>query len=97
MINKSNTQIEIEFGKGDICISGGYFKNEKNENVGLVTFTEQEQREIGTVGIIKPNQEYEVGDFPIILTFKKVESIDVLIEQLEQAKYEMLGIPKEHL
>ena len=67
MINKNEKQIELEFGKGDICITGGYFKNEKNEKVGLVTFIEQEPREIGAVGITTPDQEYKVGDFPVII------------------------------
>lgn len=97
MINKNEKQIELEFGKGDICIAGGYFENEKNEKVGLVTFIEQEPRKIGEVGITTPNEKHKVGDFPVIMTFNKVESIDVVIEQLEQAKYEMLGVSKELL
>ena len=97
MINKNEKQIELEFGKGDICIAGGYFENEKYEKVGLVSFIEQEPREIGAVGITTPYQEHKVGDFPVIMTFNKIESIDVVIEQLEQAKYEMLGIPKKYL
>lgn len=95
MINKTNNQIDLEFGKGDICIAGGCFKDDENKKVGLVTFIDQEPREIGIEGIVKGNQSYKVGDFPVIMTFDKSESIDVVIEQLKQAKNEMLGRSEE--
>ena len=90
MIKKSEKQIELEFGKGDICITGGYYLGKNKERIGIVTFIDQQSREIGSVGMIKGGQEYKVGDFPIVMTFTKSESIDALIGQLEQAKREML-------
>jgi hypothetical protein len=89
MINKKDAQIELQFGKGDICIAGGYFKGENMEKIGLVTFTDQEPRAIGFEGTIKGGMSYLVGKFPVIMTFTKTESIDVVIEQLLQAKKEM--------
>jgi len=91
MISKNEKQTELEFGKGDICIAGGYYKDKDDKNVGLVTFINQKPREIGQEGITKANQEHKVGDFPVIMTFTKSESIDVVIDQLKQAKAEMTG------
>lgn len=83
---KIDKQIELEFGKGDICIAGGHFFDGKGDKVGLVTFIDQEPREIGVEGITKGGQGYNVGEFPVIMTFTKKESIDVLIDQLKQAR-----------
>lgn len=91
MINKGDKQVDLEFGKGDICIAGGHYLDRKGEKIGLVTFTNQEEREIGSVGIIKGGGNYKVGEFPVIMTFPKKESIDVVIEQLIQAKESMEG------
>lgn len=85
-----NNQIALEFGKGDICINGGYFEGDNKEKIGIVTFINQEPHEIGEAGIIKANVEYKIKDFPVIMTFTKVESIDAVIGQLLEAKSNML-------
>lgn len=90
--NNKNVQTELAFGEGDICIAGGYVKDNMLNKVGLVTFINQEPREIGVEGITKGGTVHLLGEFPIIMTFTKSESIDVLIEQLLQAKSEMKGI-----
>lgn len=89
MITKNDKQTELEFGKGDICISGGHYIDDSGNKVGVVTFIDQESRKIGIEGVTKGGQSYKVGDFPVIMTFTKKESIDVLIEQLLQAKNNM--------
>ncbi len=89
MINITENQTDLEFGTGDICIAGGSYLGENGGKVGMVAFMNQEPREIGSVGVIKANKKYKVGDFPVIMTFTKPESIDVLIKHLEIAKKEM--------
>lgn len=84
MIVKDNEQVRLEFGSGDICIAGGYTENEDSKT-GFVIFTNQEPREIGSVGVIKSG-EVDLEEYPIIMTFSKKESIDAVIKQLEEAK-----------
>ena len=84
MIIKDKEKVQLEFGKGDICIAGGY--TDKGEiKTGFVIFTNQEPRKIGTEGIINSG-EVDLEEYPVIMTFDKKESIDVVINQLEKAK-----------
>ena len=89
MIKTDETQTNLEFGTGDIGITSGSFSGECGENVGTITFRNQAPREIGTVGDTKVGQEYRLGDFPVIMTFYKKESIDVVIRALLDAKEQM--------
>lgn len=84
MIIKNKEQVRLEFGNGDICIASGYSENE-DMKTGFVIFTSQEPRVIGSIGVIKAG-EVDLEEYPIIMTFKKKESIDVVIEKLEKAK-----------
>jgi len=86
VINKSKNQIDLEFGTGDICINGGGYTDSKNKKIGMIAFSNQEPREIGIEGDVKVGQECKVGDFPVIMTFTKKESIDVVIKALLDAK-----------
>jgi hypothetical protein len=52
MISLNEKQAELAFGKGDICVAGGYTENE-DKRTGFVIFTNQEPREIGSVGVVK--------------------------------------------
>ena len=90
MINKSEIQIELQFGAGDICVNGGCFM-EENEKIGIVAFSNQSPREINSEGDIKAGTGHKLGEFPVIMTFYKKESIDVVIGQLEEAKKSMEG------
>ena len=88
MIKTYEKQIDLEFGTGDIGFnSGSYIENDKK--IGMMGFYNQKSREIGMVGDIKAGQECLLGDFPIIMTFYKKESIDVIIEGLLDAKKQM--------
>jgi len=89
MIKINAEQTDLEFGTGDICVTGGHFLNEKLEKNGLVTFSNQSAREIGTLGDIVIGGNYKLENFAVIMTFEKVESIDVVIRALEDAKSEM--------
>ena len=85
MIINNGKQIELKFGTGDICVTGG-----RCEDFGVVTFSDRTPREIGSRGDIIAGQVYDLNkDFPIIMTFTKKESIDVVIGALEQAKNDM--------
>ncbi|HZK01028.1 MAG TPA: hypothetical protein VFC79_13505 [Tissierellaceae bacterium] len=84
MISKNEEQVKLEFGNGDICIAGGYINGE-DKKTGFVIFTNQEPREVGSVGVIKSG-EVDLEEYPIVMTFSKKESIDAVIGQLEQAK-----------
>lgn len=89
MINRNTEQTDLEFGTGDICVTGGHYVGENDEKFGLVTFSNQSERGIGTLGDIVIGGEYKLKDFEVIMTFGKVESIDVVIRALEDAKREM--------
>jgi len=84
MIKRENKSVKLEFGTGDICVAGGYIEQEKGR-IGVVIFVNQEPREIGSPGIIKAG-EVNLDDCPVVMTFSKKESIDVVIRKLEEAK-----------
>lgn len=88
MIKTYDNQIDLEFGTGDIGFNSGSYI-EDNKKVGIIGFYNQEPRPIGAVADKVAGQEYSIGDFPIIMTFYKKESIDVIIEALLDAKKEM--------
>ena len=84
MIRINNAgKVIIEFGTGDICITGG---DTNQSDYGLVTFTNQKSREIGTPGIHVAGTEVSIDSVDVWMTFSKKESIDVLIHELEEAK-----------
>lgn len=83
MIVKNEEQIELEFGKGDISIAGGYTTGDKIK--GFVVFENQGARDIGSPGTTKKG-EIDLKDYPVVMTFSKKESIDALIGQLELTK-----------
>lgn len=91
MIIKNEEQIKLEFGNGDISIAGGYSTYKKRCSIdpdiktGFVIFENQEPRDIGSIGVTKTG-EVELNDYPVVMTFTKKESIDVLIGELEKAK-----------
>ena len=80
MIIKNKKQTKLEFGKGDICIAGGYTTGDKVK--GFVVFENQDPRRIGSPGVTKKG-EIDLNDYDVIMTFSKKESIDALIAQLE--------------
>ena len=89
MININEKQVDLEFGTGDIGINGGHFLDGNNNKIGLVGFINQEPRTVGAEGDIKIGQDCKVGDFPVIMTFYRKESIDVVINALMVAKDSM--------
>jgi hypothetical protein len=90
MINYCEKTVDVEMGYGDVCVTGGSYETE-NGKQGIVTFSDQKPREIGTPGEIEAGSEHTIGDFPVVITFAKKESIDVVIRMLQAAKREMEG------
>lgn len=85
---------QLEFGYGDIKVSPALLKT--NEVVGVVCFFNQEPRQIGSHEEHSPNEEKSIEDTPVRMIFDKLESIDVVIWALEEAKKFMInGTTKE--
>ena len=66
------SQTIIEFDGGDIAVGV--------RGDGAIGFQDIEKQEIGT------DVENCSNTYPVILSFKKTESIDVVIKQLQKAK-----------
>ena len=77
----------IEFGHGDICISGG--SDWCGEDEGCILFTEQEPQELGSKSSRAGAMFCPDDELNMRFTFKNTKSIDVLIEQLEITKKDM--------
>jgi len=84
----------IVFGKGSVGIAGGWI-DDPSVNIGIVTFQPQPAGPIGKKPPHFPDGTCfkEVSETPATLqfVFTKVESIDVLIEELDNAKKFMLA------
>lgn len=86
---KNEVQTLVEFGYGDICISGVF--NEMCEgSEGCLVILNQEPQEIGTLSARGGQPFYPGEELHVKMTFKKTSSIDVLIRQLELTKAEMM-------
>lgn len=81
MIKTENNQTIIRFENGDINIVTGIMNIE--EPLGVLAFREQQTRKIGMHNGDKPK---ELTEYPVILNFTNIESIDVLIKSLEIVK-----------
>lgn len=84
-----NQNKEAVFGSGDIKVSCGYRKHK--ENVGILVLRNQEPQAIGIWVEHEKPEEINTTEAPITLAFNKVESIDVLIRNLEKVKQHMLN------
>lgn len=93
-ITKIADSIELEFGSGDIEVMPGLL--DTDNTVGAVCFMrKQEATPIGTRTEYSPHKKAEVEETPVRMVFNKVESIDVVIRSLQEAKEFMLnGLPK---
>lgn len=98
MINIDNEKAIMTFGNGDIGINT-YIRTDIDEK-GII-FYNQEPRRIGEVADIKANTMVEnINDYPVKMVFPKIESVDVVINMLEELKgliYSNKGISKSAL
>lgn len=77
------TDFIMEFGHGDISVTG--FKKVDNKLVGIA-FKNQEPHQIGVRDASTCGAELKNSDSSILMTFTKVESIEVLERALREAK-----------
>ena len=80
IIEESGVMI-AEFGSGDILVGGGFLVDSK---IPCVSFMQQEPGEIGRYGK-KVGLDTDLN-VKVRFIFNKIESIDIVIEQLEMAK-----------
>jgi hypothetical protein len=81
MITITNEQTKLSFGYNDICFIDGITVDKDTDEVhGLVVF-----RNVSD-GMIAKSVINKIERFPVAMTFKTVESIDILIATLEEAK-----------
>ncbi|CAM4274286.1 hypothetical protein [Paenibacillus xylanexedens] len=82
-IIKHEGQTQIEFGTGDINVSPGLIQ--LDYPCGVVVF---QPKEPGAIGERKKNERVVAlpAETPVRMTFDKVESIDVVIRALQEAK-----------
>lgn len=85
MIKVSPGRMEASLGNGDICVIAGNI-----EDVGVVAFYPQEPRPIGSAGAIRADNPCDLDEFPLVMTFSNVESLDVVIEALQEVKELMI-------
>lgn len=84
MINIDNEKAIMTFGTGDIGINT-YIRTDIDEK-GII-FYNQKPRRIGAIADIKANTIVEnINDYPVKMIFSKTESINVVIEMLEELK-----------
>lgn len=76
---------KLEMGTGDIKITAALVK----DSIGLLCFATEEPHKIGE--IVKNEMTWTPNKSQVILSFSKVESIDVLIKNLEEVKRLMNG------
>lgn len=85
MIKRDSKQTVLNFGTGDICINPGAIQSS-----GIIGFKNQQPREIGSEGDIKAGKEVSTDIFDVVMKFQKVESIDVVIDALNEVRGLML-------
>lgn len=83
MIKTLENQVTMQFGTGDIGVNPCY---EKDGKTGALIFYNQTSREIGSEGDVKAGAKIDINDFPVVMVFNKKESIDVLINALNEVK-----------
>jgi len=87
IINNEDGSVNIRFGFGDIGLLGYDCVDEDGNINGFVGMCNQDAQEIGSS---TTTTNMELKDFPILMTFRKEESINVLIKALINAKSAMI-------
>ena len=75
----NNNNMQVIFGAGDISVQTGC---KGRMNPGIMQFNEVEVLPIGQDFKIGTNEKMETDNSPIALVFNKIESLDVVINQL---------------
>lgn len=82
----NNSSVQILFGKGDICVSVGC---SKERDSGAIQFTKIDPEPVGTK--LEATKMLNLNEAPVTLGFNKVESLDIVIEQLLKLRHIMSG------
>lgn len=77
-----NKNIQVIFGTGDIGVRVSCFRD---GTPGIAQFVEIEPKQIGEK-IDKGKKTLDINEAPVTLIFNKVESLDVVIYQLQRLK-----------
>jgi hypothetical protein len=83
------TTKQLEFGTGDIEVAPGLLQ--LDETVGVVCFTQTAAKPIGVHTDYEEHKLMPIEETPVRMTFEKIESIDVLILALQEAKRMMIN------
>lgn len=86
IMNENN--IKIFFGIGDIAIKTGC---KENKSPGVIQFIEVEPSSIGKPMSICNDEKLKIEEAPVSLVFNKIESLDVVINQLLKLRRTMGG------
>lgn len=88
-IENSNGSMQVHLGFGDVEVGHGLLTVE--ETIGCVVFFQREvANPIGTKTEYPENYQVQVEETPVRITFDKYESIDVIIDALNDAKQMMI-------
>lgn len=80
----------VMLGEGDVTFESGLVLNEDTGTIlGHLSIDVGDTQPIGSFLDADPDKK-EVGDFPISLTFERVESVDVVIERLMKVREYMV-------
>ncbi|MFF2796048.1 hypothetical protein [Lysinibacillus xylanilyticus] len=84
----TNDNTQLLFGVGDISIQIGY---DRFKSPGIVQFVEVNPLPIGTTVEIGNNEKVKMDEAPVTFIFNQVESLDVVINQLQKLHVVMGG------
>lgn len=82
-----NKNVQVIFGTGDVSVRIGCLKDRSS---GVVQFVEIEPRSIGEE-FTTDKKTMEIGESPVTFIFNKIESLDVVIFQLQRLRDIMGG------
>lgn len=87
MIINKKEKTEMIFGTGDICVIAGYEGHDELDiKVPVVAFKNQTSRQIGKDNGDIKGGIYEDLKVDVIMRFSEKESIDMVIDALQEAK-----------
>lgn len=89
MIKVFGDRTEMIFGSGDIGLNSVVEIYSNDNKIGIIIFYNQEPRTIGSPGDINADTKINIDDFPVVMKFDKIESVDTLIEVLTVVKNDM--------
>ena len=91
MIVTKDNKVSMNFGSGDIGFNSGVMNVDNDSQIGIIVFYNQQPREIGSLGDIPAGVTVDLDDFPVMMSFTKSKSIDVLIDALLEIKQNLIG------